>query len=254
METVWIIGAGKFGLRAAKLLAKQGGAYKITIVDQDRESLKQAGELGCRTETADAVDFLVDHLPPGEGTDRLASDQLNSDRINSDRIRSERVTSDRKLPDWIVPAVPVHLAWEWCLRSLGPDRIAPEDLPGEMEALLPNPMRGAGPDLYVSHADFLCPPNCNEPDDKCTKTGEPRKEDMFRLLAGIAFSGITPFVIQSIQLGPGVGGYRPRTLMDVRDRISRHRGDFFLATACRCHGVLSGGCIRGILHTAERQL
>ena len=210
METVWIIGAGKFGIRAARWLLKQDGRYNVTLVDQDDDSLVRAKALGCRVETCDAVEFLRDRLTRANG------------------------------PDWIVPAVPVHLAWEWCRLRAGEGRMKPHTLPEEIEAQLPNCMHGAGYDLYVSHADFLCPPNCNEPDDKCTKTGEPRKKDMFRLLSEVDFPGTVPFVIQSVQLGPGVGGYKPDALFDLLDRIASHRGPCFVATACRCHGVVSG--------------
>ncbi len=82
-----------------------------------------------------------------------------------------------------------------------------------------------------------------EPDDRCTKTGKPRKPDMFKLLEKVDYMQRVSFVIQSMQLGPGVGGYRPDILFDLANRISRHRGDFFAATACRCHGVISGGWI-----------
>jgi hypothetical protein len=211
MKIIWIIGAGKFGLRAAKWLLKQDGQYSVTLVDQDKVSLEQARALGCRVEAGDGIEFLKTRLTRENG------------------------------PDWIVPAVPVHLAWEWCRLRVDGDSLAPYPLPERIEAHLPNCMHGAGHDIYVSHADFLCPPNCNEPDDRCTKTGEPRKPDMFRLLAEVEFPGITPFVIQSVQLGPGVGGYRPKTLFDLLERIEVHRGPCFVATACRCHGVVSGG-------------
>ncbi len=211
METIWIIGAGKFGLRAAKWLLKQDGQFRVTLVDQDKGSLDQARALGCRVEAGDGIGFLETGL-----------------------TRENR-------PDWIVPAVPVHLAWEWCRLRAGEEFMTPWTLPEGIEAHLPNCMHGAGHDIYVSHADFLCPPNCNEPDDKCTKTGKPRKPDMFRLLAQVDYQGVTPFVIQSVQLGPGVGGYRPQILFDLLERIEAHRGSCFVATACRCHGVVSGG-------------
>ncbi len=214
METVWIIGAGKFGIRAAKWLLNRDHAFDVTLVDQDQKSLEMAENLGCRVKVDDGIGFLYKNLTRDTG------------------------------PDWIVPAVPVHLAWEWCQMHLGKDRVIPWVLPKGIEEVLPNPMNGAAGDIYVSHADFLCPPNCNEPDDKCTKTGKPRKQDMFRLLAEVDYKAVSPFVIQSVQLGPGVGGYRPDSLFDLADRICRHQGAFFTATACRCHGVVSGGQTR----------
>ncbi len=211
MEMIWIIGAGKFGLRAAKWLLKQKKQYSVSLVDQDKEAVSQAKALGCRTKNDDAVDFLNNKLSRENG------------------------------PDWIVPAVPVHLAWEWCRMRIVTGCLTLYPLPESLEAGLPNSMHGSGHDIYVSHADFLCPLNCNEPDDKCTMTKMPRNQDMFRLLAEIYFPGVRPFVIQSVQLGPGVGGYRPEALFNLLEKIEVHRGDCFVATACRCHGVVSGG-------------
>ena len=211
MKTIWIIGAGKFGLRAAKWLLKQKGQYSVILVDQDKAALDQVKDLGCRTETVDAINFLNNRLTRENG------------------------------PDWIVPAVPVHLAWEWCRLRIEADNLTPYHLPERLEVDLPNCMYGAGHDIYVSHADFLCPPNCNEPDDKCTKTGMPRKPDMFRFLAEMHYPRVKPFVIRSVQLGPGVGGYGPEALFDLLERIEAYRGLCFVATACRCHGVVSGG-------------
>jgi hypothetical protein len=210
MEKIWIIGAGKFGIQAAKQMSQKEQSYSITLVDLDETALERAKCLGCDVIARDGSQFLNEHLARGRG------------------------------PDWIIPALPVHLAFEWCALKMGKEKLAPFVLPKEMDDFLPNPMRGADTQIYVSHANFICPPNCNEPDDRCTKTRKPRKEDMFALLVRINIQGITPFVIQSSQLGPGVGGYRPTILFDLLDRLSLHKGPCFVATACRCHGVMSG--------------
>ncbi len=210
METIWIIGAGKFGLKAAKYLLKIKGQYSVTLVDKDKAAMDQGKDLGCRTEVSHAVDFLNNRLTRETG------------------------------PDWIVPAVPVHLAWEWCRLRIETDNLTLHPLPAGLKAHMPNCMHGAGHDIYVSHADFLCPPNCNEPDDNCTQTQMPRKQDMFRFLAEVKYPGVRPFVIQSVQLGPGVGGYCPKALFDLLEQIESHKGYCLVATACRCHGVVSG--------------
>ncbi len=212
MENIWIIGAGKFGLRAAKWLARHRKPLNITMVDLDRASLEAARQIGCRTVESDGTGFLCETLAPDSSV------------------------------GWVVPAVPVHLAWLWCLNTLGPDRVMPVPLSLDFDTMVPNAMRGEkGDDVYASHADFICPPNCNEPDDICTKTGQKRKQDMFTLLKDIRFGQFLPVVIRSEQLGPGVGGYRPKALFDLAGQIRRCDGLFFVATACRCHAVISGG-------------
>jgi len=215
MKRVWIIGGGRFGLRAAGWLLRQADmSVDVTLVDLDRQCLKKARSLGCATEAGDGVDFLF------------------------------RKMTQNSRPDWVVPAVPVHLAWEWCRLILGKNRLLSWPLPDEIATHLPNPMQGNDNQMYVSHADFLCPPNCNEPDDRCTMTGEPRKKDMFRLIAELNVQDIPSFVMQSRQLGPGVGGYAPADLFDLAGQIGRHYGRCLVATACRCHGVISGGFIQ----------
>ncbi|MEX1314029.1 MAG: NAD-binding protein [Desulfotignum sp.] len=215
MTQVWIIGSGRFGLRAARVMLEQNKpAIDVTLVDRDQSCLDKAAALGCTTVIGDGADFLF-----------------------------REMTRNRQ-PDWVVPAVPVHLAWEWCCLILGTGRLLSYLLPETIDACLPHPVRGTDNQIYVSYADFLCPPNCSEPEDRCTVTGKPRKKEMFRVIAELNFPQMVPFVIQSRQLGPGVGGYPPADLCALADRISRHRGRCLVATACRCHGVISGGLVK----------
>ncbi|MFW5854418.1 MAG: potassium transporter, partial [Thermodesulfobacteriota bacterium] len=74
----------------------------------------------------------------------------------------------------------------------------------------------------------------------CTATGEPRKPNLFDVLRNTPFPEFHSRVIRSRQLGPGVGGYRPRQLFDLLDQLDQIKGDVLVATACRCHGVLTG--------------
>ncbi len=107
--------------------------------------------------------------------------------------------------------------------------------------MLPRPVRGPVGDIYVTHADFLCPDDCPEPALTCTVTKEPRQPDMYGLLERIRFQNFEPVVVQSRQLGPGVGGYRPDALFTLLSRLEKESGGTYLAaTACRCHGVLTG--------------
>jgi hypothetical protein len=64
---------------------------------------------------------------------------------------------------WIIPSLPVHLAWEWSRRKFGRTQLKAKELPDKILFLLPHPMRGNASHIYVSHADFICPDNCSEP-------------------------------------------------------------------------------------------
>ncbi|RPH52521.1 MAG: potassium transporter [Desulfobacteraceae bacterium] len=211
METIWIAGMGRFGLRALRQLSEQQKERKFVLIDQVREKLEPGKGANCTLEQADGVDFLEHNLRPGDE------------------------------PDWIIPALPLHLAAEWCLRRLGPKRFRREpSLPPDMDLLLPNPMRGSSGDIYVSHASFRCPDNCCEPADICTVTRIPRKQNMFDLLEQLCVPSFESLMIRSHQLAAGVGGYRGKQLFLLLRQAETAKGDLLISTACRCHGVMTG--------------
>ena len=210
MEKIWIIGAGYFGLRAVRGLSKFQKERHFTLVDPVKDTLLQAEGPNRTLEQADGVEYLVNHLHIGNE------------------------------PDWIIPALPVHLVAEWCLARLGPDRLGRIALPPEIESLLPNPIRGLREEIYVSHATFRCPDDCAEPRDLCTITQKPRKQNMFEILENIERPRFQPLVIRSRQLGPGIGGYKPEQLFSLLSEVTQIQGNLLVATACRCHGVVTG--------------
>jgi len=208
MDFVWILGAGHFGALAAKRISKRNVGKSILVVDEDPEKLKELQELPVRTHEEDALNFLVDNF----------SDPA----------------------EWIVPAVPIHVAFGWLMEELKKNGISVEriDVPGEVDDQVPNPYRMTQKTLYASFADFVCPDNCSEPEDICTKTKEPRKGNLFEVLAKIEVPGYQPVVLRSHQLAPGVGGYTPEAMRKVYDQVTAKPGKYFVATSCRCHGVI----------------
>jgi hypothetical protein len=131
------------------------------------------------------------------------------------------------------------VAVEWLLQELKPasdGRIIP--VPEELETRLPNPIRGAEGQLYVSNAAFICPDDCPEPDDLCTVTGEPRPLVLCDTLSNLILPGYHATCIVSSQLAPGVGGYQWRTLLGVLADIKAHPGKILVSTACKCHAVV----------------
>ena len=65
--------------------------------------------------------------------------------------------------DWLIPMVPVHVAWAWLLAGplKGWETAA---VPEELEQLAPVRFRGPEGQLYLSRAAHLCPDDCPEPD------------------------------------------------------------------------------------------
>jgi hypothetical protein len=204
-----IIGCGHFGSRAAEKLLRKIPRSKIIVVDKKKRALQKVSHLPIETIICDGTLFLTSFLSEGRGT------------------------------DYIIPAVPFHLAFEFLLSKLKPfgaKRNEVPFLPG-----LPNPMRGKTGDLYTSLADFRCPEDCPEPSRYCTVTRKSRPNPLYKILQDL--SG--PFeskVICSEQLGPGMGGFRPRVLSDLLEDIRKRKGKnrlILVSTASRCHGVTS---------------
>ncbi len=210
MEEIWIIGVGQFGFIAFDRLSKSGKERRFVLVDPVKENLSRCKGPNVSLEQADGVEFLEQHLTAA------------------------------KTPDWIIPALPIHLAAEWFLVHMGPARLRRVNLPAQLDPLLPNPIRGSDGNIYVSHADFRCPDDCAEPRDSCTVTGEPRKRNMFEILGDIQLPPFKALALRSHQLGAGIGGYRSEHLFSLLDKVERARGQILVSTACRCHGVITG--------------
>jgi len=210
MEEIWIIGVGQFGYIAFQRLSEAHQDRQFVLVDLAGEKLRRCQASTAKLEITDGIAFLEKYL-----------------------TRSRR-------PDWIIPALPVHLAAEWLLLHLGPQRLRRVPVPAGLTQAVPNPFFGAEGNVYVSHADFKCPEDCNEPRNICTITRKTRKQNMFELLGNIAIKPFKSLNIQSRQLGPGIGGYRPEQLLELRENVEHARGPVLVSTACRCHGVITG--------------
>jgi hypothetical protein len=210
MEEIWIIGVGQFGALAYHRLSERGKKRRFVLVDPNKENLLRCEGPHATLEQSDGVVFL-----------------------------SKGLGEKGREPDWIIPALPVHLAAEWILSRLALEGVHRISIPREIEPLLPNPMRGSEGNIYVSHADFRCPDDCAEPRDLCTATHKPRKQDMFDLLGELRINPFQSMVIRSYQLGPGIGGYRPKQLFALLEGVEQTSGPVLVSTACRCHGVIT---------------
>jgi hypothetical protein len=147
------------------------------------------------------------------------------------------------MPDdaWIVPAVPVHVAYQWIRRAYRdhPKRfIRPVEVPEDVDRWVLNPYRVPGGTVYSSIASFICPDACIEPEKMCPYTKSSREWDLFERIAQIPSDGFDLVVFRSFQLAPGVGGYPALHLKKALDFVDRKSGAYLIATSCRCHGVI----------------
>ncbi len=203
----WIIGAGRFGQIAVERIIRHIPGASITVVDKQPYAFDDSGVVMiCR----DGIQWL--------------DAMLGSD-----------------VPvDMIIPAIPIHVVAEWLIGNIKKlFDIHPIQIPDSWLSRMPHPIRGKAGQAFVSHADFICPDNCPEPEKMCTHTGKPRPTDLFRLLGNFDFEDVLPIVLRSHQLLPGVGGIYPADLIDALDTVcnNSHR-PLLIATACRCHGVV----------------
>ena len=203
----WILGAGRFGRLAAERIIRHIADATITVVDQQPV--------------------------------RFADDRVKA--VHAKGVAWLAATLGRRSAvEMIIPAIPVHVVVDWMkLRLLNKKEFCPIDIPDSLLSQVPHPLRGKPGQAFASQADFICPDDCPEPQDRCTHTGQPRPKDLFRLLADLDLDDIVPIVIRSRQLLPGVGGITPGDLWAALDTVCRiERGRILVATACRCHGVL----------------
>ncbi|MGW8186204.1 MAG: NAD-binding protein, partial [Desulfobacterales bacterium] len=190
MKTVWVLGAGQFGEKAATRLRLKNPETSIIVIDKDGSALDRVEGVATAAVAGDAVAYLAEHLTVPEE------------------------------PDWIVAAIPVHVAFEWLCKRLAPAyQIEKLTVPGTLTQRLGRVFKGENGRVYTSLADFICPSNCPEPADLCFVTGKPRPIDLYEELSAVALHQMTPVIIRSRQLSPGVGGYSPGDLFDALRKV-----------------------------------
>lgn len=211
-ETFWVIGCGQFGLRAVELLRKTTPSSHIIVVDSlPVNGLPAEIEIVC----ADGVEWLVEHFTPDANVHK------------------------------IVPALPLHLAAEWLKKTLlAENRIVhTAEIPDTCLHHFPHPIRLSPDRVVMSHADFICPPNCSEPEELCTYTQQRRPLSLYRLLETTVVGNFSPLIVRSRQFASGVGGFIPEDLWRLLERSKTLPGTpLLIGTACKCHGVVDGLC------------
>ena len=209
MDGYLIIGCGHFGSRAAKKLFQRDSNSKIIVVDKSKKALQIVSRLPIQTVVCDGISYLNQFLSEGREV------------------------------DYIIPAVPFHLAFEFILSQLNSSRAKRRKLPPLSG--LPNPELGKTGDLYTSLADFLCSEDCPEPAQYCFTTKKKRLKPLHQILNDMQ-GAFESRVIRSHQLTCGVGGFQPeallRALEDSKRKKKRSRV-VLISTASRCHGVTS---------------
>lgn len=218
MQRIHIIGCGKFGYRALEFYAQKKEPQNLVLVDALKENLLAgerllaSGNIDFSTSSDDAVDYLLTLL--------------------SDLQALEN--------DWIIPTVPLHLAFAVLSRVSRRQSRPWENLPA-----LPNLFTGERDEVYSSLADFLCPADCPQPRTHCFHTQKKRDPSLLNLLARLDYRlpseprhKLPSIILPSTQIGPGLGGFPLRRLARIINYVNQScPGSLIFSTACRCHGV-----------------
>ena len=205
-----VLGAGHFGQNALIKCSQSYPNCRMTIVDQDESKLKNCTQsILCETICDDGISYL----------NSLPKDILGQQSF------------------WIIPSIPIHVAFEWVKSNLS-RHVQSIEIPKMLFQNLPNAIPGNIGTVYLSYATFRCPDNCPEPVDHCYFTNQSRPISLFEKLQGLKFRNFTSIVLISRQLLPGIGGFQFQDLMDTLIRVESSDMPVMLSTACRCHGVM----------------
>jgi hypothetical protein len=153
-------------------------------------------------------------------------------------LLAEKFTPDSDV-NMIIPALPLNLPADWIKKKLSDENrlVRSEDISDQQLHQFPHPIRLGLSRVVMSHADFLCPQNCFEPDDNCTYTRRQRPLSLYRLLETTDLGGFVPLILRSRQFA--AGGYFPEDLWNLADCARLIPGTpLLIGTACKCHGIV----------------
>jgi hypothetical protein len=203
MERVLVLGAGKFGRKALRAFA--GRARRIVVVDYNPAALVFAD------------DDLIEPVC-AEGITYLTGNECQE-------------------YDWIIPALPLHVAYAWLLARLKGIGIISTAVPRSVA--VPGCFYAANGTVYATLSAHICPEDCPGPEDFCYLTGEEREKPLYRLLSTLHVDGYTTHLLHSRQLAPGIGGFSLPQLENLLADVAGSRLPGLVVSSCACHAVMS---------------
>ena len=201
-----IVGGGTYGLRAARF--SRGEGREARVFDPDP---------GCRV-----ARFLAENPQPGIAW------------VCGEIPEAYRFFTVAR-PARVFPTAPVHVAARIIAVACGLHER--EGGTGPVAGKIPGGFHAgqSGADLFLSfNPAGTCAPGCSSP-VCCPVTGEDRPVPLYARLREWYPACI---VIESVQLCPGLGAIRGEDLVAAISRC-RGRAEVCIATACRCHGVVT---------------
>lgn len=204
MEKILVLGAGRFGKKAVQTFARRG--CKLIIVDRDPAALPSTAAENVVAVCAEGIFYLA--------------------------------TNDLSFFDWIIPALPVHLAFAWLQAKLdGKEGIFAVPVPPGFD--IPNSYYAADGTVYATLSRQLCPEDCPEPEGFCYLTGEARELPLYSQLEKLQTNGFITYVLRSHQLASGIGGFTPLQLEKLLAQVANRRRPGLVISSCACHAVIN---------------
>ncbi len=195
-----IVGGGKYGVEAAKFLMDEGRDFIVLDPDPNCMAVR---ELKAKYEQG-GIEKLIDLV--------------------------EKVD-----PEYIFPTAPIHVAAEAV--KLKYNLNVWNEVINCILAGLPQKIvlsAGRGGIVVTYNRDKDCIQNCSAP-DVCPVTKIKKPCPMYEL---VKFAYPEGFVLVSQQLKPGLGAIRGEDFKEFLN-WSKDKDKFVVATACRCHGVIT---------------
>lgn len=202
-----VYGGGKYGLEAVKWLIKENRSF--VVIDLDENCAVQR-ELHLKDFDGESG-FL-------KGGIKEALDILLS-----------------KKPELIFPTAPIHLAAA-IIKEFYEMKEWNEEINCILSGLPPKIILsvGRGSVVVSYNRDYTCIENCSAP-DVCPVTKIRKPAPMYEL---VSFAIPNGYVIRSEYLKPGLGAIKGEQITKLVE-IVKERDSIAVATACRCHGVIT---------------
>ena len=229
---IYIAGGGKFGTKALTYF-KNLHNYKVIVVDHDEHCLaRMYSDVTSRDLDLKLLDNSKTYLVVSDAIEIF----LKLVKLNI-------------IPDITIPAIPKHFIGLLTYRYLTDFqnlKVYPDEdsldkiLSSRLSKFIISTSRKFGLVILSYMKDKLCLEDCLAP-PICPVTGELREPPLLKVieeeLKKLFNDDIV--VIESKQLGPGIGGIVKESIKQLIDKLKHVNNRIVVATACRCHAILN---------------
>ncbi len=232
-KLVFVMGGGKFGIRALRYLKAK--CAKVLVADVNSNCIASS-EVDVQAAGFSVLDSLADGQAAflvGDAVDLLLG------------------LMETKVPDLVVTAIPSNAVAKVVEGWLAKRGIKLEVHRKVIQKVLENIPKSlvSVVDEYsgvivVSYmpSHMRCRENCMPPKDVCASTGRPKLASMDKLLEFGVYNNVdASAILMSRQLTGGLGTIDGKELQSLLKRLENLNKPYTLAigTACDCHGILN---------------